>query len=295
MSETRRRTRVAVLFPGPITDGSWSQFGYEGLVKAEAECGLEIAFTDSVPADRQLEAFRQYAGEEYQILIGHGGEFSQSAHTAAQEFRNLQFGVTNGKFAGGNLSSIKISYAQMGYLRGALAAAMTKTKKIGMVSGYKAATVTRDEEAFTRAARNSDDKIECVFAYTGDMEDVDKARLSARDLIDQGIDVITHHLDSGERGVMSEAQNRGIFAIGLYRDSSPLAPNVMIGSALGSPGTLVYELAGGRALTGTTSFMDVHTPQGIDLHMTDLVPKGIQKSLSEIVAKMKAGEIFVEP
>jgi len=64
---------LAVAFPGVVSDQSWNQFGYEGLKRAEAECGVEIAYSEDVFQDEQLETFRNYTAEGYDIIIGQGG------------------------------------------------------------------------------------------------------------------------------------------------------------------------------------------------------------------------------
>jgi len=68
------KTKVAVAFPGVVSDQSWNQFGYEGLLQAAEDCDLEIAYSEDVFQDEQLETFRNYAAEGYDIIIGHGGE-----------------------------------------------------------------------------------------------------------------------------------------------------------------------------------------------------------------------------
>jgi hypothetical protein len=75
-------------------------------------------------------------------------------------------------------------------------------------------------------------------------------------------------------------------AIGLYRDSSELGPDAVIGSALGHPGTLIYELACRHVPMGEKAYLTVHTPQGAGIHMTDLVPADIQASVLAIYQDM---------
>ena len=67
------KKKVAVLFPGVVSDQSWNQFGYEGLKRAEKECGVEIAYSERVSQDTQLEVFRNYAAQGYDMIIGMGG------------------------------------------------------------------------------------------------------------------------------------------------------------------------------------------------------------------------------
>ncbi len=40
--------KVAIVMPGNITDQSWNQAGYEGLMNAKKELGIEVAFSEKV-------------------------------------------------------------------------------------------------------------------------------------------------------------------------------------------------------------------------------------------------------
>ena len=75
--------KVAVLFPFLIDDGAWNEEGYKGLLEAEKE-GIKIAYTEQVRQAEQIEVFRNYAQEGYDVIIGHGGEYMQAALTVAK-------------------------------------------------------------------------------------------------------------------------------------------------------------------------------------------------------------------
>jgi basic membrane protein A len=280
-----------------VTDQSWNQWGYEGLKKAKADCGVDIAYSENVFQDAQLETFRNYASQGYDIIIGHGGEYSDSAAAVAKQYPNIKLGVTNGVTAGGNVSTIKISYRQMGYLAGVLAAYMTKTKYLGMVVGETIAISNEGFEGFTAGAQSVDKSIKTKMVSTGDWADVDKAHEAGLALISEGIDVLWHVLDTADAGLLAAAQDKGVYAIGLYRDSSNLAPKAVIGSTLGSPTTQVYVLACGQEkyISGQASTIDVNVPDGVGINMTSLTPPDVQAKVKDVLAKMKSGEIKVEP
>ena len=50
----KAKSRLQWLIPGVVSDQSWNQFGYEGLVRAEEECNVEIAYSEDVFQDEQL-------------------------------------------------------------------------------------------------------------------------------------------------------------------------------------------------------------------------------------------------
>jgi basic membrane protein A len=293
--------KVAVLFPGAVSDQSWNQWGYEGLVKAKADCNVEIAYSENVFQDAQIETMRNYAAQGYDIIIGHGGEYTDSAFSVAKEYPNIQFAITNGVKAGGNVSGLKISYRQMGYLAGVLAAYMTKTNYLGMVVGEEIAISKEGFEGFTTGAQETGKTIgkdiKTKLVSTGDWADVAKAREAGLALISEGVDVLYHVLDTADAGLIAAAQDKGVYAIGLYRDSSNLGPKAVIGSSIGSPTSQVHILACGTEgfLSGQARSLDVNVPDGVSINMTGLTPADVQQKVNDVYAKMKSGEIKVAP
>jgi len=289
-----KKTRVALVLPGVITDQSWNQFAYEGLMAAKEECDLEVAWSEKISQDEQIEAFRQYAAEGYDIIIGHGGEYAVSIKQVALEYPDIEFANSNGFETAPNLSNYNVSYAHMGYLSGCLAGMMTKTGKVAEISAMNLPIVKQGEEAFERGVKYTNPDAEVTFVITGSWDDVTKAREAALALIANGHDVLTYHMDTAEVGLISACEDKGVYAIGTYRDVRSIAPKAVIGSSVGSPATLVHELACGRALTHGTEVLDINSPhEPVNMVCTDLVPADIQQKMREIVEKMKSGEIDV--
>lgn len=290
------KTKVAFFGPGVVSDQSWNQFGFEGLKKAEADCGIEIAYSENVSQDAQLETLRNYAVEGYNIIIAHGGEYEDNVLKVAEEFPAIEFGVTSGSKPAKNVTPIKISYSQMGYLAGTLACEMTKSKHIAFVGAEEIAITEDALREFKRAAQEcGKGEVKVDVVMTGSWADVNKAYEAARGLIAGGADVLWHVLDTADAGLIAAAQDAGVYAIGLYRDSSDLGPKAVIGSALGSPGTCVYLLACGKILTHEPQVLDVNMEDGVGITMTDLTPPDVQERVNAVFEKVKSGEIQVAP
>lgn len=287
-------TKVAVMFPGVVTDQSWNQFGYEGLVRARDDCGVEIAYSEEVSQDEQIEVLRNYAAEGYDIIIGHGGEYSDSIGMVAQEYPELAFGVADGPPMADNVSATTLSFRQMGYLAGILACQMTETDHVAYVVGEMLECSDHGLEGFEAGVATCGRNIEVTYVATGDWADVAMAREAGLALIDDGVDVLWHMLDTADAGLISAAEDRGVWAIGLYRDSSSLGPKAVLGSTLGSPGMMIYELACGRGVPREMTYVDVNTPGGVDMHMTALTPHDVQQIVLEALGKMRSGEIQIE-
>ena len=287
--------KVAALLPGVVTDNSWNQQAYEGLQKAEEECGVVTTYSEKVVQAEQMELVRNYALEGYDIIIGHGGEYNDAFKTIAPEFPDLQFVVINGVTGQDNIGSIKIDYYELGYVACSLACEMTETGKIGIVQG-EPIPILLDSEAACRQVLASDHcekDVELIVVATGSWDDVARAREASLAMIADGVDVLWQNLDAADAGVFSAAVDEGVYAIGQYVDTSSLGPSAYIGSPAGSPTTLVYEAACGHVPPGEIVFMDVNTPDGIGVIMSDLVPQEVQAKMRDVIEKMRSGEIEV--
>ncbi len=109
------------------------------------------------------------------------------------------------------------------YVNGVVAAHATRSKKLGFVAGKRIPQVLRNINAFTLGARSIDPEITCSVVFTGDWSLPVKEAEAANNLIDQGIDVLTCHVNS-PKVVVETAENRGIKICGYHCNQATLAP-----------------------------------------------------------------------
>ena len=77
--------KAAFLLPGSINDQSWNAQGYQGAEKLKA-IGWDVAYTENVPAADMVEALRDYARKDYNVVIGHTGRFLSAAQRVGPDF-----------------------------------------------------------------------------------------------------------------------------------------------------------------------------------------------------------------
>jgi len=280
--------RVAVLFPGLVDDESWNQAGYEGLQQAESE-GVEIAYTENASQDQQVELFRNYAQQGFGVVIGHGGEYMDAALQVAEEFPDVEFVVTNGNQSAENVTSLALSYGDMGYLAGVLAASMTDSNHIGVVVGETIPIAQDAVRAYEAGAKRVNPDIEITESVTGDWADVALAREAALAQIADGVDVLWHVLDAADAGVMSAAEDEGVYVIGLYADQSALAPTAHIGASLSDASAVIFEAATGE-LDGQAHTEGVAEGVVTFGAYSDAVPEEVQQAVSEAEEDLRTGE-----
>src|SRR5690606_28873570 len=87
--------RVGLLVSGPANDEGWNQQAYDALLKTEAELGAEISYVELEENPAAFEkAYRDYASEGYDIILGHGFQFEDAALTVGEEYPDIWFFVS---------------------------------------------------------------------------------------------------------------------------------------------------------------------------------------------------------
>ncbi len=116
------------------------------------------------------------------------------------------------------------------YVAGIVAGHTSKTGKLGFVAAKPIPQVLRNINAYTLGAQTANPKITTQVIFTGDWSMPVKEAEAANSLIDQGVDVITCHVD-GPKTVVETAARRGIMVTGYHCDQSVLAPKAYLTGA----------------------------------------------------------------
>jgi basic membrane protein A len=234
--------KVAYLPIGPITDKSWSQSGFEGLMKAKNEFKLETAYTESVPPADAERVARGYAQQGYSLVLLHGGQFVDAAQKAAPTFPKTWFCVAGGNVSGANVCSYDPLQQEGPFVVGALAALVSKSGRLGLVGGFAFPALTRQLEGFKLGARYVRPDVKFQEVYINTWDDVAKGKNAATSLIDSGADIIIAATDKAAQGIFAVAGERKAYAIAQYADQNSLAPKAILGSIIYDLGGLVYDV-----------------------------------------------------
>src|SRR6516162_1490609 len=97
---------VALLTPGPVSDGGWNAAAYEGLELIKTRLGAETALVQTTsPADFE-DSFRDFASRGFNLVFAHGFEYTDAALKVAQDFPNTYFVVSSGGASSSNVASL---------------------------------------------------------------------------------------------------------------------------------------------------------------------------------------------
>jgi simple sugar transport system substrate-binding protein len=109
----------------------------------------------------------------------------------------------------------------------------------------------RNINSFTLGAKSVNPKVTTQVIFTGDWSEPIKEAQAANSMADQGVDVLTSHVD-GPKIIVETAEKRGIFSSGYHASQAKLAPKGYLTGAEWDWATIysryVKEIQGGKTL-----------------------------------------------
>jgi basic membrane protein A len=222
---------VGFIYVGPRDDYGYNQAhaeGRDGLGDMSALTTFEEA---NVPETRSVqETMRSMIDLDGASVIfaTSFGYFDPHVISLAQEFPDVQFFHCGGLYEEGvhpnNVGSYFGYIDEAQYIAGVVAAHTSETKRLGFVGAIPIPQVLRNINSFTLGARSVDPSITTQVIFTGDWAEPVREAEAANSMIDQGIDVLTCHVDS-PKVVIETAERRGVFSSGYHASQADLAPN----------------------------------------------------------------------
>lgn len=221
---------MGFIYVGPKDDYGYNQahaLGKEGVSKLPWVKTVEQA---NVPETTEVqEAMRNMIEQDGATVLfpTSFGYFDPHILKLAQEYPQVQFFHCGGLYVDGkhpqNVGSYYGYIDEAQYIAGIVAAHTTKTGKLGFVAAKPIPQLIRNINSFTLGARSVNPKITTQVIFTGDWSLPVKEAEAANSMIDQGVDVLTCHVDS-PKVVMETAEKRGVFCSGYHANQATLAP-----------------------------------------------------------------------
>lgn len=222
---------VGFIYVGPKDDFGYNQAHAEGAAAMAANvAGIKLVEEASVPETTAVaETMRSMIEiDGAQVLFPTSfGYFDPYILELATEFPDVQFFHAGGLYQDGvhpeNVGSYFGYIDEAQYVAGVVAGYMTKSGKLGFVAAKPIPQVLRNINSFTLGAKSVKPDITTQVIFTGDWALPVKEAEATNSMADQGIDVVTCHVDS-PKVVIETAEKRGIFSSGYHADQQPLAP-----------------------------------------------------------------------
>ena len=219
---------VAAIYTVPV-EQQWVSRIHKALNAAVAKGEIEYRFSENVANTDYERVMRQYAEQGHALIVGEAFAVEPAARKVAKDYPKTAFLMgSSGKPVAPNFAVFDNYIQEPAYLTGMIAAAMSKSGKIGMVGGYPIPEVNRLMNAFMDGAREIDPKVQFMVSFINSWFDPPKAKEASFAMLDKGADVLY-----AERfGVSDAAKERKVLAIGNVINTQDAYPQTVVASAL---------------------------------------------------------------
>ena len=247
-----RAVRVGLVFDvGGLGDKSFNDLAHAGLLRAEAELGIEFRYIEPGDGADRESALRLLAAESYDLVFGVGFIFTDDMRAIAARFpkthfATIDYAVTPGQSAPpANLLGLRFREHEGAFLVGAAAGLVTKTRKVGFVGGMQIPLIRKFEAGFAAGVAQVCPACEVLGAYAGTepkaFADPTMGKELALAQIARGVDVIFHASGKTGAGVFAAARETGRLVIGVDADQFDEAPCCVLTSMVKRVDVAVLE------------------------------------------------------
>lgn len=294
---------ITVLLPGYAHDNGFMEAGYRGYealaktVSPNVKCVSDVSATsDAAALTAELEKLAQ---EQPKLIIAHGGQLNGPVEQVSKNHQAIQFVVIQGNIKGDNVSSYVVDQEQSAFLAGALAGYMTKTNKVGHISGAWPQPGLRARAAFYDGLHYANPQAEFYSTFTGNLDDRTINEAAATAQIEAGCDVIYTMLNGGRNGVNDAiAKTQGkVSEIGNVIDWTKES-SIFIGSAVADSSVAIAK-AGADYKQGTLTGnritkIGLEDPAVVRLALANRIPTDVAAKLTALQQKVEAQEIQIQ-
>jgi basic membrane protein A len=221
---------VGFIYVGPKTDYGYNQAHAQGAAALAKVPGVKIREEEMVPetvaVQKTMESMINLDGAKL-IFPTSFGYFDPHILKMAQKHKDVTFLHCGGLYVEGkhpaNVGSYFGYIDEAEYVAGIVAGLTSKSGKIGFIAAKPIPQVLRNINSYMLGARSVNPKATMTVIFTGDWSMPVKEAEAANSLIDQGVDVLTAHVDS-PKTIVELAERRGAMVTGYHANQAALAP-----------------------------------------------------------------------
>ncbi|RPI79079.1 MAG: BMP family ABC transporter substrate-binding protein [Chloroflexi bacterium] len=289
---------IGALYVGSVKDAGFNQAMHESVmeVKENISC-VKIIEAENIPEGPDAEKTMQTMIDQGAKLIfptsfGH----QEPAYALSEKYPDVIFEHVGGYMMGPNFANFFGKPPETFYIMGAAAGMMTKSNKLGFIGAFPIGWSVTFINAFELGAQSTNPDAETIVSWTFSWSDSAKEAAATDALINQGVDVITMHVDSPTT-IVQTAESRSVFSIGYQSVAAQqFAPEYWL-SGVG------FTLGGKMTWMAQTVIDDTWEPIflrcGVADSCMEIAPFGpkvsqeVQDEVNSLVEKLNAGELTV--
>jgi basic membrane protein A len=304
-ASTGKDTTVGFLYVGTKDDSGYNQAHAEGAAAVKKMGGVHVIEAEKIAENKDCQqnmSTMVEQGDATLVFATSFGYFKPHVKEIAAKYPKITFLHAGGTLENGDPTNIGTFFAyidELEYLCGMAAGSASKTGKLGYVAAKPITPVLRDINAFELGAKSVNPKCTLTVIFTGDWFLPNEEANAVTTLADQGIDVISGHVDS-PKVMIQTAEKRGIYSCGYHYNCAPLAPKGYLTGAEWNWGPMyqrfVADFKAGKPMPH--NYMGSLKDGAVKLSpYGSPVPADAQAKIEAVKAQMTAGtfKMFVGP
>ncbi len=230
-AQAQAKLKACFIYVGPVGDIGWSYAHDEARKKAEkALPWLETKYVESVAEGQATPVIDRFAKDGCQVIFATSFGFMDQTLDAAKKYPKIMFMHASGFKRAPNMGTYMADFYQLYYLNGMMAAALSKSGKLGYVGAFPVPELKRHISAFALGARAVNPKATVSVKWINAWFDPNKAREAAEALISEGAEALAFTEDSAT--VVQTAAARKIPSFAHYSPMYKFAPDYVVSGQL---------------------------------------------------------------
>ncbi|WP_456275901.1 BMP family lipoprotein [Bacillus sp. AK128] len=225
-----------------LGDQSFSDSAFNGLTKARDDLNILFDYRELSDTETYEAGLTELVEAGNDVVVGLGFMVQEDLEIVAQKYPEQKFILIDSVSELQNITSITFKEDEGSYLAGVAAALTTKTNKLGFIGGADVPLINKFATGFLQGAKSINPDIEVIIEYANDFGNDKLGATMASQMITAGADVLYGAAGFTGVGVLREAQNQNVFAIGVDSDQYFYAEKAVITSMLKNVDVALYQV-----------------------------------------------------
>jgi basic membrane lipoprotein Med (substrate-binding protein (PBP1-ABC) superfamily) len=301
----QKKLKAAFLYLGKKDDFSWN-YSHEVArqkVQKSFQERVETTFYEQIDTTEKVrELLSEFEKESYDMVFSTSSICSSFTSKYAKDFPQMLFFNCYGKERGDNIFNYAPKMYEARYLLGIIAGALTKSHNIGYIAGEKIPSVLAELNAFSCGVRTTNPYCRIFLKWTGSFSNPELEDIYAQELIDQGADILSYHLDSVQ--TVRTAEKNHVMCMGYNYYSTDFFSPSIIANAITSWEVYYSQMIYDMLDDNWWNFFDLfpYTPKtrffyrGLESSIVDIadISEAVPFSLQRLVKMLKKAVISKE-
>lgn len=288
--------KIGYVISGSVDDSRLSREAYNGLMAVKDESGAFFSMRENIAADQLEDDIRQYAEENFDIVVLLGEGYEEIGEKLAGDLPDLNLVLLDSNIKNDkNLGSLSVEYRTTGFIKGMIAAYMTKNNVVAAI-GYKEDQPTIKElVGYENGVKYIDADIQVYGEYLDSKGENAKGGDLLLEFAGYGADVVLAAAGTRDQEIIEAAEGKKIYSLGAASSLLEEYTSFLLGATS-------YDIEAGvgdivRMAMQEGSFGDnIALEYQLDYNqaLKSKIPAAGQKKIDGIIEKLKGGELKID-